>query len=152
MPGWTGAPGADVVHAWQRLLSTGGAIGVGDLAQEVGWTPRHLGNRFAAEVGLSPKAAARVVRFDRARRRLEQAGPQQAGPQQAGPQQDGLQQAGMQEAGSDLSLATLAADGGYYDQAHLARDFRALAGCSPTQWRAEEFRNVQAWGPSAASE
>ena len=41
-------------------------------------------------------------------------------------------------------LADLAADCGYFDQAHLAREFRALAGCPPSQWLAEEFRNVQA--------
>ena len=32
-------------------------------------------------------------------------------------------------------------------EAHLAREFRALAGCSPSQWIAEEFRNVQAGPP-----
>jgi len=47
-------------------------------------------------------------------------------------------------AGGDYLLADLAADCGYFDQAHLAREFRALAGCPPSQWLAEEFRNVQA--------
>ena len=37
----------------------------------------------------------------------------------------------------------LAAGCGYYDQAHLAREFRALAGCPPSVWLAEEFRFVQ---------
>jgi AraC-like DNA-binding protein len=46
-------------------------------------------------------------------------------------------------AGAGLSLADLAVECGYYDQAHLAREFRALAGCPPTQWVAEEFRNIQ---------
>ena len=41
-------------------------------------------------------------------------------------------------------LADLAADTGYFDQAHLAREFRSLAGVPPSQWLAEEFRNVQA--------
>ena len=41
-------------------------------------------------------------------------------------------------------LADLAVACGYFDQAHLAREFRALAGCPPSQWLAEEFRNVQA--------
>jgi len=36
---------------------------------------------------------------------------------------------------------------GYFDQAHLAREFRALAGLPPSQWLAEEFRNVQGGDP-----
>ena len=43
-----------------------------------------------------------------------------------------------------VPLAGLAAECGYYDQAHLAREFRDMAGCPPTQWLAEEFRFVQA--------
>jgi AraC-like DNA-binding protein len=45
--------------------------------------------------------------------------------------------------GGPPALADLAAAGGYYDQAHLAREFRDLAGCPPSRWLAEEFRNVQ---------
>jgi AraC-like DNA-binding protein len=41
-------------------------------------------------------------------------------------------------------LADLAVGCGYYGQAHLAREFRTLAGCPPTQWLAEEFRTVLA--------
>ena len=111
----------EVTHAWRTLLATGGAMSVADLAQETGWSARHLDNRFRAEIGLTPKAAARVIRFDRARRmlmrRVSQGGPP--------------------------ALADLAAAGGYYDQAHLAREFRGLAGCPPSSWLAEEFRNVQ---------
>ncbi len=36
------------------------------------------------------------------------------------------------------SLATIAAECGYADQAHMAREWRALAGASPTQWLAAE--------------
>jgi AraC-like DNA-binding protein len=64
------------------------------------------------------------VRFDRARRLLA------ARAWCAGPR--------------GVSLAALAADCGYFDQAHLDREFRALAGCAPTRWLAEEFRNIQA--------
>ena len=48
-------------------------------------------------------------------------------------------------------MADLAAACGYFDQAHLAREFRSLAGCPPSQWLAEELRNVQA-GNWAAEE
>ena len=95
------------------------------LAREIGWSPRYLGSRLQAETGLTPKAAARVVRFDRARRLLQRWSASTAG-------------------GPPPVLADLAAGCGYYDQAHLAREFRAFAGCPPTQWLAEEFRNVQA--------
>lgn len=106
----------EVRYAWDCLVRTGGRVRVEALAARTGWSARHLGARFATEVGLSPKAAARVARFDRARRRAVRGG----------------------------TLADLAADCGFYDQAHLAREFRALAGCSPTTWLAEELRNVQA--------
>jgi AraC-like DNA-binding protein len=97
---------------------------VSELAAGTGWSERHLTSRFRAEIGLTPKAAARVIRFDRARRLLVRHL--------------------TQPAASGYRLADLAADCGYYDQAHLAREFRTLAGCPPSQWLAEEFRNVQA--------
>jgi AraC-like DNA-binding protein len=97
-------------------------VSVADLAAETGWSARHLGEQFRAETGLSPKAGARVVRFDRARRRL-------------------LRQ---QAEGGRVVLAELATECGYYDQAHMAREFRDLAGCPPSALLAEELRNVQA--------
>jgi hypothetical protein len=44
---------------------------VNRLVRMVGWSSRLLSQRFHAEFGLTPKAAARVVRFDRARRLLQ---------------------------------------------------------------------------------
>jgi AraC-like DNA-binding protein len=110
---------ADVAHVYQRLLASGGRVPVGALVDEVGWSARHLTDRFRVETGLGLKEAARVMRFDRARRQLT----------------------------PGLRLADLAAEGGYYDQAHLAREFRALAGCSPSRWLADEFGFVQAAAP-----
>lgn len=109
-------PAPEVAHAW-HLLTSGQAARIGvpsiaALADEVGWSRRHLAGQFAAEIGLSPRTSARVLRFDRARRTL-------AGEQRTG-------------------LADFAAEHGYADQAHLAREFRELAGCPPSQWLAEE--------------
>jgi AraC-like DNA-binding protein len=114
--------GAEISYAWRCLVAEGGRRAVSGLAAETGWSDRHLRGRFRAETGLTPKAAARVIRFDRARRLLQH----------------------RASAGIALpTLAGLAADCGYYDQAHLAREFRELAGCPPSAWLAEEFRNVQ---------
>jgi AraC-like DNA-binding protein len=106
------AVAGEVTWACRQLRATGGAVGVAELAAEVGWSRRHLSERFRSEVGLPPKAYARVLRFERARRQLQRPG----GP----------------------GLATVAAETGYYDQAHLTREFNELAGCSPTRWQAEE--------------
>jgi AraC-like DNA-binding protein len=114
----------EVGYAWRRLRAVSGTVRMSALAAETGWSQRHLNARFRAEMGLSPKEAARIFRFTAARGRIAEAA---VSPGRAG-----------------LSLADLAAECGYYDQAHLAREFRALAGCPPTKWLAEEFRNIQA--------
>jgi AraC-like DNA-binding protein len=112
----------EVRHAWTSLLRTGGSCTVASLAAQTGWSERYLRKRFLAEVGLAPKAAGRVIRFHRAKRELARRGA----------------------AGRRLDLADLAASYGYFDQAHLDREFRLIAGCSPTAWLTEEFRNIQA--------
>jgi AraC-like DNA-binding protein len=100
----------EVGYAWDRLMATGGLLRIEDLAAETGWSRRHLADRFRAETGLSPKAAARVMRFERACDRLRS---------------------------TPDPLSAVAADLGYADQAHLSRDFRDLAGQTATSWRAE---------------
>lgn len=112
----------EVRHAWHALLRSGGRLTVSRLAAETGWSDRHLRARFLREIGLTPKAAARVIRFDRARRRM----------------------AGQARSARPAGLADIAAAAGYYDQAHLNREFAALTGLSPTAWLTREFRNVQA--------
>jgi AraC-like DNA-binding protein len=100
------APAVGVEHAWSRLVQTHGAASVEALADEVGWSRRHLFARFRHHTGLPPKVFARILRFQRAAALM-------ADPR--GP-----------------SLCEIALDCGYYDQAHLNRDFRAFAGRTPT--------------------
>jgi AraC-like DNA-binding protein len=101
------APSPGVEHAWFRLVRTHGAASVEQLAAEIGWSRRHLLARFREHTGLPPKVFARILRFQRAAKLL-------ADPH--GP-----------------SLAEIALDCGYYDQAHLNRDFRAFAGRTPLE-------------------
>ena len=111
LAGLDGRPDAapEVVWAWSRLCATDGRASVAELTGGTGWSHRHLVARFRDQVGLAPKAAARVLRFERSLRLMRRA---------------------------ELSLAEVAADAGYYDQAHLNRDFRAFAGAPPTAFLA----------------
>ncbi|MGY1886325.1 helix-turn-helix domain-containing protein [Blastococcus sp. SYSU DS0753] len=112
---------AEVAEAWRLTTAAGGRLRVSQLAARVGWSTRHLEQRFRAETGLGPKEAARVVRFDRARRAL----------------------AARVATGGAPDLAALAAGTGFADQAHLTREWRAFAGLPPTRWLAAEFGYVQ---------
>jgi AraC-like DNA-binding protein len=104
-----------VEWAWQRLLSTGGAVPVAELAEELGWSRRHLAARFREHIGLPPKSLARVLRFERAAERLR----------------------------AGAALADAALDSGYYDQAHFNRDFRAFAGVTPTEYRVASVQDIE---------
>ena len=64
-------PGDEVSYAWRTLVRSGGTVPVSDLAAGTGWSERHLRARFKEETGLAPKAAARVIRFEVARRELQ---------------------------------------------------------------------------------
>jgi AraC-like DNA-binding protein len=122
----------EVDGAWRRLVTTHGAVPVGELVRASGWSRRHFTARFTRAAGLPPKTFARVLRFDRAKERLQR---------------------------PRLSLAEIALDCGYYDQAHFNRDFRAFAGCTPTElmarrlpagYSAGEVASVQDGAPAAA--
>ncbi|HZE34641.1 MAG TPA: AraC family transcriptional regulator [Actinoallomurus sp.] len=102
------APSPELGHAWRLLTERGGRVRIDDLAREVGWSRRHLGERFTAEYGLSPKEAARVVRFERSKLLLQRR--------------------------DRPALAAVAAACGYYDQAHLAREWNDFIGCPPSAW------------------
>ncbi|MHB6911301.1 helix-turn-helix domain-containing protein [Streptomyces sp. DB-54] len=97
-----------VVRAWQRLRQTAGRLSIAELARELDCSRRCLERRFAEQVGLPPKTVARVWRFKHAVGMLST-------PDEA------------------RSILEVAHQCGYSDQAHLNHDFRALAGCSPTQ-------------------
>ncbi|MFI0449842.1 helix-turn-helix domain-containing protein [Actinomadura sp. 6N118] len=100
------SPDPEVREAWRLLTSTDGQTPVAVLAGEVGWSRKHLTHRFKEQVGLSPKVMARVLRFQRAVELMSRGVP---------------------------SWVDIAITCGYYDQAHLNREFRALAGCTPTE-------------------
>lgn len=105
----TGLPQA-LLGAVGRLLESAGRVRIESVAREVGVSTRHLERLFTREVGLGPKELGRIRRFHRVVGRLsEESAPR---------------------------WATLAAECGYHDQAHLIREFREFAGTTPgAYWR-----------------
>jgi AraC-like DNA-binding protein len=99
------APAPEVAWSYARLAAAGGRVAAGALAEEVGWSRRHLAARWRRDVGMGPKAVARVLRFQRAVQLLRDGG----------------------------ALADVAYDCGYADQPHLNREFRALGGSTPRE-------------------
>jgi AraC-like DNA-binding protein len=106
--------------AWHQIRQTRGRIRVDELASELDWSRKRLWSHFRAQVGLTPKQAAKLVRFDHAVHRLARGRPP----------------------------AAVAADCGYSDQSHLHRDVLAFTGLTPAVVAAEPFLAVDhlAWG------
>ncbi|GAA1755511.1 AraC family transcriptional regulator [Kocuria aegyptia] len=117
---------SEVLETWRLVMTGQGRLPVSAIAAQVGWSRRHLAERFRWATGLTPKQLSRVARFEAARALLtDPTGP---------------------------SLARTAALTGYADQSHLDREWRALAGCSPTTWMREELPFVQDDSPSSAAD
>ncbi|MFE6506875.1 helix-turn-helix domain-containing protein [Nocardioides sp. NPDC057767] len=87
---------------WDRIAESGGQARIRDLVAETGWSHRHVTTLFQRSVGLTPKAAAGVLRFERAAADLGR-----------------------------LPVAEVAARHGYADQSHLTRDTVRYAGEPP---------------------
>ncbi|WP_211588834.1 helix-turn-helix domain-containing protein [Allorhizocola rhizosphaerae] len=94
----------EVAYTWRRTLTGRGRLRVEGLADEVGWSRKRLWSRFRSQLGITPKRAAQLVRFDHAAHLLA---------------------AGRAAAG-------VAAESGYVDQSHLHREVKAFTGLTPT--------------------
>jgi AraC-like DNA-binding protein len=94
----------EVAFAWRQMVASRGQVRVERLAAEAGWSRKRLWSRFRSQIGLTPKRAAQLIRFDHAAHRLA----------------------------AGHSAALVAAESGYTDQSHLHRDVKTFAGVTPT--------------------
>jgi len=100
----------DVAWALKSLQASRGARSIGALSRDLSCSRKTLIQRFHAQIGLSPKAVANILRFSHAVERIR--------------------------AADEESWADLAVDCGYYDQAHFNRDFRRFSGRTPREFQA----------------
>jgi AraC-like DNA-binding protein len=101
-----------------RLVQTAGLMSVDQLATDAGISSRQLERRFMREIGVSPKLLSRILRFQQVFRAVER---------------------------SDVAWASIAVECGYYDQAHLIRDFNQFAGQTPAVLLAERSALTEAF-------
>jgi AraC-like DNA-binding protein len=104
----TREPDRPVAWAMPHLASAVGPL-TSSLAAEIGWSRKHFIQRFRDATGVSPDRYRRIARFERFATAIA--------------------------AKPDDSLAGLATDCGFVDQAHLARDVRAFADMTPGELR-----------------
>lgn len=95
----------EIAWAYDRIIASGGRTRISSIAEKLGWSRKHLAGSFSNAIGIGPKTLSRIVRFNRA--------------------------LGLSRHQS-ADWADIAADCGYADQAHLVREFRDLAGETPT--------------------
>jgi AraC-like DNA-binding protein len=100
-------PDAAIAWAWERLRVSRGAVRIEALAAELQCSRRYLRDGFVRQVGLPPKTVARLMRFHHVRERIQTA---------------------------PARWAEVAHDAGYADQSHLNREFRELAGTTPSDF------------------
>lgn len=87
-----------------RIVDAHGLVSVDELANDAGVSCRQLERRFLREVGIGPKLLGRIIRFQQVFRAVEY---------------------------RNAAWAEIAIECGYYDQAHLIRDFNQFAQQTP---------------------
>src|SRR5262249_12087060 len=97
-------PAVAGLWAWSEIRMSGGLIRIDSLADHLDWNHKRLLAEFREHVGVLPKATAEIVRFNRVLRLLRD--------------------------DCRINGARVAQDCGYFDQAHMIREFKAFAGAT----------------------
>ena len=116
----------EVAHTWRRTLTTRGRVRVDGLADEVGWSRKRLWSRFRSQLGITPKRAAQLVRFDHAAHLLA----------------------------AGYAVASVATESGYVDQSHLHREIKTFTGVTPAAVAAAPWLAIDpvAWPASSPTQ
>ncbi|NYJ01727.1 AraC-like DNA-binding protein [Nocardioides thalensis] len=102
-------PGLEVVRrAGSAIATSGGTVAIGGLGAAARVSSTYLAQRFKDVVGVTPKRLARSYRFTLTTLAIDVAAP--------------------------IDWGEVAADAGYFDQAHFAREFREFSGLTPTRY------------------
>jgi len=101
-----------VTYALRAFQNSPHVKSVADVSREIGWSRRWLCQAFGESVGMTPKRYSRLLRFQKVVRQVA--------------------------SGHRIDWADLALSSGFFDQAHLAHEFRAFSGLSPERFLAAD--------------
>jgi len=108
-----------IQQALRQIHRQHGQIRMGQLAEDVNMSQKHLERLFRRYVGHTPKTYARIARFQGALRSLA--------------------------VSQSIDVADLASRFGYFDQAHLTRSVRQLIGMTPARYQAAQYSVIQTY-------
>jgi len=97
-----------VDHVSKEICRNNGQKSIAQLSHEVGISHKQLISRFRKTIGISPKFLSRIVRFQSVIR--------------------------LANGRMSVNWTEIAHRCGYYDQAHMIREFRLLSGATPTNY------------------
>ena len=97
-----------VLNAASVIYMNHGLMKVGEVATEIGYCERHLNRLFQSQIGMSTKQYLGLTRFNYVLKSIQF---------------------------SSLHLAALSQKAGYFDQAHMDKDFKKICGISPFEYR-----------------
>jgi AraC-like DNA-binding protein len=108
-----------VIHACRTLAAQPGTD-LAEVAFALSWSVRTLHREFVAACGYGPKTMQRILRVQHVMRSAHRARP-------------------------PLRLSDVAAGGGYADQAHMTREFRAITGFTPAHYLSQSHPALGRW-------
>ena len=107
---------SELTWAWETLECSHGQVSIAAIARAIGWSERHLINRFRTYFGVRPKETARRLRFSHA--------------------------FNLVTTHSTGDLSAIAAQAGFSDQSHMTREFQAFCGLTPGVVRTARFNDL----------
>lgn len=109
---------SEIVHyCTEKIIAYQGNISITGLALETSYTIRYLRGLFHRHVGISPKELCEIVKF----------------------QNSFVKFSKFQMGNVDLSLSNFAVQSGYYDQSHMNKSYKKIAGALPKSLYTEMF-------------
>lgn len=109
-----------VAFAIEAMTERPDAISISRMNASIGYSQKHFTDMFRKQVGVTPKAYLKIMRFQKAVRAID--------------------------AASATDWAAISQDCGFYDQAHFIHDFKRFSGFTPAKY-AEIQTNYQNYIP-----